>query len=98
MEVIVKKITKVDHERIKASAQIELKDILTIDGIKVIAGDKGTYCVPPNQSYMDGGIRKWMNILFFERNLWREVQEKILKKYEEEILDGEKKTVSNNAL
>jgi len=48
------------------------------------------YCCPANQSYVENGLRKWENIITFERSLWKEIQNKILKKYEE-LKNGHKR-------
>jgi len=83
MKVEVIDIKPCDHPRIKAIATIELVGIAKICGIKIVEGDRSLYCVPPNQSYLENGLRKWTNILTFERELWKEIQKKILKRYEE---------------
>ena len=83
MKVEVIDIKPCDHPRIKAIATIELVGIAKIYGIKIVEGDRSLYCVPPNQSYLENGLRKWTNILTFERELWNEIQKKILKRYEE---------------
>jgi len=83
MKVEVIDVKPCDHPRIKAIATIELVGIAKIYGIKLVEGDRSLYCVPPNQSYLENGLRKWTNILTFERELWKEIQKKILKRYEE---------------
>lgn len=72
-----------DNEKLKGIATIELKDIVKISGIKILQGSHDLYCCCPNQSHTQNGLRKWSNILTFERDLWNEIQEKILKEYEE---------------
>lgn len=72
-----------DNEKLKGIATIELKDTVKISGIKILQGNHGLYCCCPNQSHTQNGLRKWSNILTFERDLWNEIQEKILKEYEE---------------
>ena len=83
MRVEVIDIKPCDHPRIKAIATIELVGIAKIYGIKILEGDRSSYCVPPNQSYLENGLRKWTSILTFEREIWKEIQDKILKRYEE---------------
>ena len=90
MEVEVIDVKVCDHPRIKAIATIQLVGIAKIYGIKVVEGDRGPYCVPPNQSYLENGLRKWTNVLTFERELWKQIQKKILKRYEELKNDGER--------
>jgi len=92
MSVEVIDLKGCDHPRIKAIATIELVGIAKIYGIKVVEGDRGPYCVPPNQSYLENGLRKWTNILTFERELWKEIQNNILKRYEEIRDDGERES------
>jgi len=88
MQIKILKLDRVDHPRIKALAIIKLEHVGNIAGIKIIQGDNNLYCVPPNQSYKEDGLRKWMNIITFEQTLWRKIQEKILKRYED--LENEK--------
>jgi DNA-binding cell septation regulator SpoVG len=83
MQIEVIKLDKVDHQRIKGLATIKVENFGKIAGIKVIQGDNNLYCVPPNQSYKEDGLRRWMNIITFEQSLWRKIQEKILKRYKE---------------
>jgi len=78
-------INPCDHPRIKAIATIQLVGVVKVYGIKIVEGEHGPYCVPPNQSYIEDGLRKWTNILTFERELWKEIQGKILKRYQEEF-------------
>ena len=72
-----------DNEKLKGIATIELVDTVKISGIKILQGSHDLYCCCPNQSHTQNGLRKWSNILTFERELWNEIQEKILKEYEE---------------
>ena len=90
MKVRVVSVKKVEHIRIKALATIELEDVGKIAGIKVIQGNKNIYCCPANQSYVENGLRRWENIITFEQNLWKEIQSKILKRYEE-LKNGHKR-------
>ena len=83
MQIEVIKLDKVDHQRIKGLAIIKVENFWKIAGIRVIQGDNNLYCVPPNQSYKEDGLRRWMNIITFEQSLWRKIQEKILKRYKE---------------
>ncbi len=83
MEIRVIDVKICCHSKIRAIATIELVGLVKICGIKIVAGERGTYCVPPNQSYLEDGMRKWANILTFERNIWNEIQKKALNKYEE---------------
>lgn len=84
MHIEVIKLDKVDHQRIKKGlATIKVDNFGKIAGIRVIQGDNNLYCVPPNQSYKEDGLRRWMNIITFEQSLWRKIQEKILKRYKE---------------
>lgn len=83
----------VDHPRIKAIATINIEELGKISGIKVILGNKNLYCVPPNFSYKENGLRKWMNVITFDQNLWSMIQKMILKRYEE-IIDNETKKAS----
>jgi len=92
MKVEVIDLKGCDHPRIKAIATIELVGIAKIYGIKVVEGDRGPYCVPPNQSYLENGLRKWTNVLTFERELWKQIQDSILKRYEEIKGDTERKS------
>lgn len=78
-------ITLIDHPRIKAVATIKIEELGKISGIKVILGDKNLYCVPPNFSYKEDSLRKWMNVITFDQYLWSMIQKKILKRYEESI-------------
>ncbi|GAG58324.1 unnamed protein product [marine sediment metagenome] len=87
MQIEVIKLNKVDHQRIKGLATIKVENFGKIAGIRVIQGDNNLYCVPPNQSYKEDGLRRWMNIITFEQSLWRKIQEKILKRYKEIIGD-----------
>lgn len=90
MKVEVIDIKPCDHPRIKAIATIELVGIAKIYGIKIVEGDRSLYCVPPNQSYLENGLRKWTNVLTFERELWKQIQNSILRRYEELKNDGER--------
>jgi len=84
MDVKILEIEKIlDNEKLKGIATIEVKDVVKVSGIKILQGIHGLYCCCPNQSHTKDGLRKWSNILTFERDLWKEIQEKILKKYEE---------------
>ncbi len=83
MQTEVIDVRPCNHSRIKAVVTIELVGTVKVCGIKVVAGERGTYCVPPNQSYLKDGMRKWTNILTFERNVWSEIQQKALMKYDE---------------
>ena len=71
-----------DDEKLKGIAIIELKGIVKVSGIKILQGTHGLYCCCPNQSHTKDGLRKWSNILTFERDLWKEIQEKIIKEIE----------------
>lgn len=93
MQIEVIKLDKVDHQRIKGLATIKVENFGKIAGIRVIQGDNNLYCVPPNQSYKEDGLRRWMNIITFEQSLWRKIQEKILKRYEE-IVNNETENAS----
>ena len=75
--------TVLDNEKLKGIATIEIKNVVKVSGIKILSGNFGLYCCCPNQSHTQNGMRKWSNILTFERNLWKEIQEKILKEYDE---------------
>lgn len=59
----------------------------------MIQGDHNLCCCPPNMSFVENGLRRWENIITFEQSLWKEMQSKILKRYEELKNDhtGEKK-------
>ena len=94
MEIKVLEIEMVlGNEKLKGIATIEIKDIVKISGIKILQGSHDLYCCCPNQSHTKDGLRRWSNILTFERDLWNEIQEKILREYEEkERGDGPKKT------
>lgn len=83
IQVKVMSIRKIEHPRIKALSTIELAGIGRIAGIKVIQGDHNLYCCPPTMSFVEDGLRKWENIITFEQSLWKEIQRRILKKYEE---------------
>ena len=83
MKIKVIDIKACSHSRIRAIAIIELEGLVTIYGIKIVEGARGPYCVPPNQSYLEDGLRKWTNVLTFEREIWKEIQNKVLKRYEE---------------
>lgn len=83
MQIKVIDVRLCNHSRIKAIATIELVGLVKICGIKIVEGDRGVYCVPPNQSYLEDGMRKWTNILTFERNIWNEIQQKTLMRYDE---------------
>jgi len=83
VQVEVIDINPCNHPRIKAIATIELVGMVKVYGIKIVKGEHGPYCAPPNQSYIENGLRKWTNILTFERKLWKKIQNEILKRYEE---------------
>lgn len=83
MEIRVTDVRLCNHSRIKAIVTIELVGLVKICGIKIVAGERGTYCVPPNQSYLENGMKKWANILTFERNIWNMIQQRVLTRYEE---------------
>ncbi|MBA7500118.1 putative septation protein SpoVG [subsurface metagenome] len=92
MEIKILEIEKVpDNEKLKGIATIEIKDIVKISGIKILQGSHDLYCCCPNQSHTQNGLRKWSNILTFERDLWKEIQEKIIKEYEEKEREDEPK-------
>lgn len=99
MKIEILNIERIENnDRLKGVATIELKGeekpILKIAGIKIMQGVHGCYCVCPNASYKEKGLRKWENIITFEQSLWKRVQEEILKKYEEkERGDGGKQGV-----
>lgn len=78
-----------NNERIKGIATIELKGILKVAGIKILQGNHNLYCCCPNSSFTEKGLRKWANILTFERSLWTRIQEEILKKYDEKEKKGD---------
>jgi len=90
MQIEVIDVRLCNHSRIRAVATIELVGVVKVCGIKVVAGERGTYCVPPNQSYLENGMRKWMNILTFERSIWKEIQQKTLKRYDEISHDSQR--------
>ena len=90
MMVEVIDVRMCDHPRIRATATIELVGVVRVCGIKVTQGDRALYCVPPNLSYLENGLRKWTNVLTFERKLWKEIQDKVLKRYEEVQNDRER--------
>ena len=90
MEIEVIDVRLCNHSRIKAIATIELVGVVKVCGIKIVEGDRGVYCVPPNQSYLEDGMRKWTNILTFERNIWNEIQQKTLMRYDEISRDSQK--------
>jgi len=92
MQVEVIDIKPCDHPRIKAIATIQLVGIAKIYGIKILEGDRSSYCVPPNQSYLENGLRKWTSILTFERNIWSQIQEKVLTRYQELNYDNQRKS------
>ncbi len=88
MKIEVLNIERIENnDRLKGVATIELKGeekpILKIAGLKIMRGVHGCYCVCPNASYKEKGLRKWENIITFEQSLWKRVQEEILKRYEE---------------
>jgi len=83
MEIKVLEVEMVDDQKIKGIATIDIKGFVKVSGIKILQGNHGLYCCCPNQSHSKNGLRKWSNILTFERALWGEIQEKIIKEYEE---------------
>ena len=83
VQVKVMSVKEIGHSRIKALSTIELVGIGRIAGIKVLQGDHNLYCCPPNMSFVEDGLRRWENIITFEKDLWKEIQSKILKRYEE---------------
>ena len=83
MEIEVIEVRLCNHSKIKAVATIELVGVVKVCGIKIVEGQRGLYCVPPNQSYLEDGMRKWANILTFERNIWNKIQQRVLTRYEE---------------
>jgi len=66
-----------------ALATIEIPNVAKIFGIKVIKGDVSLYCSPPTFPYFQDGIRKWTMAVVFERKLWKDLEERILKLYKE---------------
>ena len=81
-DIVVLKLEKMkDHPRIKALATICIDGLGTLSGMKVIKGTRTTYCVPPNQCYMENGLRVWMNLITFEKYIWNVIQQKILDEY-----------------
>ena len=83
MQVKVMSIKEIEHSRIKALSTIELERVGRIAGIRVIQGERNLYCCPPNMSFVENGLRRWENVITFEQDLWRTIQGKILKRYEE---------------
>jgi len=81
-DIIVLKVEKKDHPRIKALATIHIDGVGTLSGLKVVKGTQRTYCTPPNQCYVENGLRVWMNLITFEKYIWDVIQGKILDEYE----------------
>ena len=95
MQIKVIDVRLCNHPRIKAIATIEILELVKVCGIKIVEGDRGVYCVPPNQSYLEDGMRKWANILTFERNIWSQIQERVLARYQE--VNDDNQTKSRNS-
>ena len=85
MSIEVLSLEHINYGRIKAVATIQIKGFGKITGLKVIDGKHSFYVCPPNQSYTENGIRRWSNIISFERELWNEIQDKVLKVYKEDV-------------
>lgn len=76
-------IERTNHPKIVGIATIYLQSVGKISGIKIVKdSDSHLKCEPPNRSFVEGGMRKWVNVFSFERNLWKRIQEKILKAWE----------------
>ena len=75
-------IEKTDHPKIAGITTIYLQDIGKISGIKIVHINGEIKCEPPNRSFVDKGMRKWENVLSFERDLWDKIQEKIIKEWQ----------------
>jgi len=76
-------IERTNHPKIVGIATVYLQHIGKISGIKIVKdSDSHIKCEPPNRSFVEGGMRKWVNVFSFERNLWKSIQEKILKAWE----------------
>jgi len=85
MSIEVLGLEHINYGRIKALATIQIKGFGKVAGLKVIDGEHSLYVRPPNQSYTENGMRRWSNIISFERELWNEIQNKILKAYKEGV-------------
>ena len=85
MSIEVLGLEHINYGRTKALATIQIEGFGKIAGLKVIDGEHSLYVRPPNQSYTENGMRRWSNIISFERELWNEIQDKILKVYREDV-------------
>lgn len=85
MNIELLSLERIDCGRIKAVVTIQIKGFAKIAGLKVIDGKHSLYVCPPNQSYTENGMKRWSNIISFERELWNEIQNEILKAYEEGV-------------
>ena len=85
MSIEVLGLEHINYGRIKALATIQIKGFGKVAGLKVIDGEHSLYVRPPNQSYTENGMRRWSNIISFERELWNEIQDKVLKVYREDV-------------
>lgn len=78
-------IERTNHPKIVGIATIYLQHVGKISGIKIVKDSNSLKCEPPNRSFIEGGMRKWVNVFSFERNLWKRIQEKVLKTWEKEV-------------
>ena len=85
MSIEVLGLEYINYGRTKALATIQIKGFGKVAGLKVIDGEHSLYVRPPNQSYTENGMRRWSNIISFERELWNKIQDKILKVYRENV-------------
>lgn len=75
-------IELLNHPKIVGIATISLESIGKISGIKVVVSNGDIKCEPPNRSFVDdAGMRKYENVFRFERDLWKRIQDEIIRSW-----------------
>jgi len=82
VEIKVLSIEPTKDNKIKAIASIEIPHVAKIFGIKILQGDNSLYCHAPTQSYYQNGIKRWSNVILFEKKLWERIEEKVIQEYQ----------------
>jgi len=94
MKIEVLGIKEMDHPKILGLATIQInieENFIRIAGLKIMKGNRNVYCCCPSSSFVEDGLRKWSSIVTFSQKLWSEIQDSILKKYNEKERGDDRK-------
>jgi DNA-binding cell septation regulator SpoVG len=85
--VVIRKVTK--EGSLKAIADFKLNDSEFFDWLIMVNKDGGLFVTSPSNSWLDkDGVKKYKQLIKFNKTLHSEIQVEILKKYSSDVVPG----------